>query len=58
MLNLVTCAATVVILAVMWSRLSNRGNAHRGDDGVVDWDVRRHPRAAAELRKIIVDGPR
>jgi hypothetical protein len=43
---------------VMWSQLPSRGNAHRTGDGIVDWDVQRDPRSAAELRRIIDDGIR
>jgi mannan endo-1,4-beta-mannosidase len=46
------------IRAVMWSQLPSRGNAHRTGDGIVDWDVQRDPRSAAELRRIIDDGIR
>ena len=44
------------IRVVMWSQLPSRGNAHRGGDGIVDWDVQRDPRSADELRGIIRDG--
>jgi mannan endo-1,4-beta-mannosidase len=47
------------IRAVMWSQLPSRGKAHRtGHTGMVDWDVRRDPPAAAQLRRIIEDGVR
>ncbi len=46
------------IRAVMWSQLPSRGNVHRTGDGIVDSDVQGDPVAAAELRKIILDGAR
>ena len=41
----------------MWSQLASRGQAHRaGTSGLLNWDLRRDARAAAELRKLIEDG--
>jgi hypothetical protein len=45
------------VRAVMWSQLPSRGQAHRaGTSGLLNWDVRRDARAAAELRGLIEDG--
>jgi mannan endo-1,4-beta-mannosidase len=45
------------VRAVMWSQLPSRGKVHRtGASGIVDWDVQRDPRAAAQLRGIVGDG--
>jgi mannan endo-1,4-beta-mannosidase len=46
------------VRAVMWSQLLSRGKAHRGGDGIVDWDVQRDPAAASVLRSIVEDGVR
>jgi hypothetical protein len=44
------------IRAVVWSQLPSRGKAQMPGAGVLDWDVQRHPTAAAVLRQIILDG--
>jgi hypothetical protein len=46
------------VTAVMWSQLPSRGKVQQRGTGLVDWDVRRDPAAAAELRGIIEDGLR
>jgi len=46
------------IEAVMWSQLPSRGKVQQRGTGVVDWDIRQDPAAAAELRRIIEDGLR
>jgi hypothetical protein len=43
------------IRAVVWSQLPSRGKAQMPGAGVLNWDVTRHPAAAAVLRQIIVD---
>jgi hypothetical protein len=44
------------IRGVFWSQLPSRGKLQQAGTGVVDWDVQREPRAAAQLRGIIRDG--
>ena len=44
------------IRAVFWSQLPSRGKVQQRGTGVVDWDVRSDPAAAAELSGIIRDG--
>jgi mannan endo-1,4-beta-mannosidase len=46
------------VKAIMWSQLPSRGKVQQRGTGVVDWDVRHDPAAAAELRRIIEDGLR
>ena len=46
------------IRMVMWSQLPSRGKVQQRGTGIVDWDVQRDPRAAAQLREIIRDGLR
>jgi len=46
------------VKAIMWSQLPSRGKVQQRGAGVVDWDVRHDPAAAAELRRIIEDGLR
>ncbi len=46
------------IRAVFWSQLPSRGKVNQPGTGVVDWDVRRKPAAAAQLSAIIRDGAR
>jgi len=46
------------IRGVFWSQLPSRGQAQQAGTGVVDWDVRREPAAAAQLREIVRDGAR
>ena len=44
------------IRAIMWSQLPSRGKVQQRGTGNVDWDIRRDPAAASELRRIIEDG--
>jgi hypothetical protein len=46
------------VTSVDWSQLKSRGQAHIPGAGVVNWDVRKDPPAAAQLRGIISDGRR
>jgi mannan endo-1,4-beta-mannosidase len=46
------------IRAIMWSQLPSRGKVQQRGTGNVDWDIRRDPAAASELRRIIEDGLR
>jgi hypothetical protein len=46
------------VKAIMWSQLPSRGKVQQRGTGLVDWDVRHDPGAAAELRRIIEDGLR
>ena len=46
------------IRGVFWSQLPSRGKVQQTGTGVVDWDVRSEPAAAAELSAIIRDGVR
>jgi hypothetical protein len=46
------------IRAVFWSQLPSRGKVQQAGVGNVDWDVRRVPAAAAQLRGIVRDGLR
>jgi mannan endo-1,4-beta-mannosidase len=54
----VMLAGMPFIRAVVWSQLPSRGRAHQTNTGVVDWDIRRDPTAAALLRAIVDDGSR
>ena len=47
-------AHTPWIRAVEWSQLPSRGKAQHDGAGVLDWDIQRDPRAAAELRRIVL----
>ena len=44
------------IRGVFWSQLPSRGKVQQWGSGVLDWDVRDDPAAAAELAGIIRDG--
>jgi hypothetical protein len=44
------------VRGVFWSQLPSRGKAQQWGTGVLDWDVRDDPAAAAELAGIIRDG--
>jgi hypothetical protein len=44
------------IRGVYWSQLPSRGKVQQAGTGVLDWDVRDDPAAAAELAGIIRDG--
>jgi hypothetical protein len=46
------------IQGVFWSQLPSRGKVQQRGTGIVDWDVERHPAAAAQLSAIIRDGIR
>jgi Glycosyl hydrolase family 26 len=46
------------VRAVYWSQLPSRGKVQQSGTGVLDWDVRHDPAAAAQLRAIIRDGVR
>jgi hypothetical protein len=47
-------AHTPAISAVYWSQLPSRGTAHLDGAGLLDWDIQRDPRAAAQLRRIVL----
>ena len=47
-------ARTPAISAVYWSQLPSRGTAHLDGAGLLDWDIQRDPRAAAQLRRIVL----
>jgi hypothetical protein len=44
------------VRGVFWSQLPSRGKVQQWGTGVLDWDVRNDPAAAAELAGIIRDG--
>jgi mannan endo-1,4-beta-mannosidase len=44
------------VRGVFWSQLPSRGSVQQWGTGVLDWDVRADPAAAAELAAIIRDG--
>ena len=46
------------IRAVVWSQLPSRGKVQQRGTGIVDWDVRCDPPAAARLREINRNGLR
>jgi hypothetical protein len=46
------------VRGVFWSQLPSRGKVQQWGSGVLDWDVREDPAAAAELAGIIRDGVR